>query len=220
MLARELIRDLIPPLKVTDNGHRALAWMEEFRLQYLPVINEKEFLGLVSETDILGMADRNIKLGEAALPLDRAFIYENQHLFDAIRFVTQFNYPVVPVLDTQNQFAGIITVHDLIETFAVTNGVMIPGGIIHLQIKPQDYLFSSLARLIESNDAGIISLSTYPSPDGAMLEVIVKVSRLDLTRILAALARNDYQVTGYYQQMESSGDTKDRYDSLMSYLKV
>jgi CBS-domain-containing membrane protein len=220
MLAKELIRDLIPPLKITDNGHRALAWMEEFRLQYLPVIHEKEFLGLVSETDILSMADRNKKLGEAALPLDRAFIYENQHLFDAIRFVTRFNYPVVPVLNSQNQYAGIITVNDLIDTFAVTNGVMIPGGIIHLQLKPREYLFSSLARLIESNDASIISLSSYPSADGSHLEVIIKVNRLDLTRILAALARNDYQVTGYFQQTESSGVINDRYDSLMSYLKV
>jgi Mg/Co/Ni transporter MgtE len=220
MLARELIRDLIPPLKVTDNGHRALSWMEEFRLQYLPVIEEKKFLGLISETDILGMADRNIRLAEAALPLAREFIYENQHAFDAIRFVIQFNYPVVPVLNQDNEYAGIITVHDLIETFALINGVMIPGGIIHLTMKPKEYLFSSLAHLIESNDANIVSLSCYPSSDGSSLEIIIKVNRLDLTRILAALERHQYQIAGFYQQVEPSGNFKDRYDSLMTYLKV
>ncbi|MCC6385138.1 MAG: CBS domain-containing protein [Bacteroidia bacterium] len=220
MLAKELIKDTVPPLKVSDDGNRALAWMEEFRVRFLPVIRNKEFLGLLSESDILKMEDHSVTIEKAELPLNKVYIYENQHLFDAIRFVSQFNYPIVPVLSLQNEYAGIITVNDLIDSFAIANGVMIPGGIIHLQIQPSEYIFSSLARIVESNDAAIVSLSSYPSEDGKTLEVILKVNRIDLTRILAALARNDYTVTGYYQQSEFSSVIKDRYDSLMSYLKV
>ena len=38
----DLINDMIPPLKVTDDAAKALVWMEELRLHALPVIKEKE----------------------------------------------------------------------------------------------------------------------------------------------------------------------------------
>ena len=52
MLARELISDVVTALKTSDTGTMALSWMEVFRIKHLPIVNHREFLGLISDADI------------------------------------------------------------------------------------------------------------------------------------------------------------------------
>lgn len=220
MLVRTLIKDNIPPLKTSDTGERALAWMDEFRLRYLPVVNGTNFLGIISESDVLGLSDKEKKIESYSLPLDRVFIFDNQHVYDAVKFVSNYKYPVVPVLDSENKYAGIITVMDLIDCFADLNAVKTPGGIIHLEVNAHDYVLAEIAQLVEANDCSIISLTAAPSADGSKIEIIFKVNRVDLTRVLAALFRYNYNVKEYYHQSEFTEDLQNRYDSFMRYMKV
>ena len=53
MFAIDIISDLIPPLKPIDKGIMVLNWMDEFKVSHLPIVNNKEYLGLISEVDIL-----------------------------------------------------------------------------------------------------------------------------------------------------------------------
>jgi len=53
MLAGDLITDEIPPLKITDTVEMALDWMEQFKVSHLPVVKNRELIGLVAETDII-----------------------------------------------------------------------------------------------------------------------------------------------------------------------
>src|SRR5690348_3300298 len=63
MIARDLINDSFPPLKPTDTGLKAIRWMEEFRLDHLPIVDGTNYIGLISEQDIL-------KLDSLERPLD------------------------------------------------------------------------------------------------------------------------------------------------------
>ncbi|HKR05622.1 MAG TPA: CBS domain-containing protein [Bacteroidia bacterium] len=220
MLARSLIKDIIPPLKITDAGERALSWMEEFRTHYLPVVNSTNYLGIISETDILGLANKSLQLGNYAVPLDRVFIYENQHVYDAVRFVSNYNYPIIPVLDNDQHYAGLLTVTDLIESFAELFAVNGPGGIIQLEVNQKDYMLSEIAKLVEGNDAHIMSLNVNPSPDQLKMEITIKVDKTDLSRIIESLYRYNYNVKTFYHQSEFSEDLQERYEAFMNYLKM
>jgi predicted transcriptional regulator len=220
MLARSLIKDIIPPLKITDTGERALLWMEEFRIRCLPVVNGTEYLGIISETDIHGLVNKTSELGHYAIPLDRVFINENQHVYDAVKFVTNYKYPLIPVLDTDNQYLGMITVGDLIENFAGLFAVNGPGGIIQFEVNQKDYKLSEVAQLIESNDAAIMSLNVNPVGDGSKLEITIKINKIDLSRILEAFYRYNYDVKTFYHQSEFVEDLQNKYEAFMNYLKM
>ena len=56
MIAKDLINDSFPPLKLSDSGLRALNWMEEFRLEQLPLVDGLNYIGLASEEDILRLS--------------------------------------------------------------------------------------------------------------------------------------------------------------------
>ncbi|MEQ8424012.1 MAG: cbs domain containing protein, partial [Cyclobacteriaceae bacterium] len=67
MVALDIINLMIPPLKATDDAHKAMVWMEEFRCNQLPVIDGTQLLGFVSEEIILEVNDIDKKVGEFAL---------------------------------------------------------------------------------------------------------------------------------------------------------
>ena len=48
MRAEELISEIIPPLKFSETGEKALNWMNEFRVSHLPVVAKNEYVGLIS----------------------------------------------------------------------------------------------------------------------------------------------------------------------------
>ena len=82
MIAKTLINRTIPPLKPSDDGTKALAWMRNFHVQHLPVVHHHQYLGLVSEYDIL---DRNTPIQAFdRYELDKTnqpFVTENTHVY-------------------------------------------------------------------------------------------------------------------------------------------
>ena len=52
MLAIDLISDQIPVVKTSDTGNQALQWMDLFKVSHLPIVNNEQFLGLISDKDI------------------------------------------------------------------------------------------------------------------------------------------------------------------------
>ena len=43
MKAIELIQNDIPPVRINETIEKALNWMDEFKLNHIPVVNETEF---------------------------------------------------------------------------------------------------------------------------------------------------------------------------------
>jgi predicted transcriptional regulator len=69
MTAKELISPLIPPLKLSDSGDKALIWMHEFSVAYLPVVDKGKFVGLISEEDVMDLDDPSEPLRNYSLKL-------------------------------------------------------------------------------------------------------------------------------------------------------
>ena len=55
LIAKDFISYEIPALKSSDSGLKALTWMDEFKVSHLPIVNNEELLGIVSDDDIFGV---------------------------------------------------------------------------------------------------------------------------------------------------------------------
>ena len=220
MFIRKFIKDQIPPLKISDTGDRALKWMNEFRLSHLPVLDGRKYLGMINESDVMKQKDLSQALSTYNLPFDRVFIYENQHIYDALKFVSENKYAVIPVLNSENNYIGLLTVIDIVEYIAELSSVKMPGGVIVIEVDTKDYSLASIAQVIEANEGIILNSSVNATPNPAKLDLTIKVNRIDLTRTLAALYRLNYHVIATYHESEFSDDIQDRFDSFMNYLNV
>lgn len=220
MFAAKLIRDTIPPLKPGDVVNRALKWTEEFNVNFLPVINGKQYLGLISRAALLLNDKPGVLIEHLAGELKSGFVYENQHVYDVVKFAALYRSDIIPVLDEQNQYMGLVTINDLVDYFALSKSVYMPGGIITIELALADYELSKIAQIIEADGAHILSTSIATTTDAQSIELTVKIDRIDISRILASFYRLNYNVTGSYNQSEFAEDLKDRYDSLMNYLSI
>ena len=220
MLAKDLITDEIPPLKTSDTGLMAINWMEEFKVSQLPLVEKHEYLGLISDTDILDLNITDQELGKSKLSLLRPFVYESQHIYEVIKLASSMKLSVLPVLNAQEQYVGIIPVISLIHQFATLAATREPGGIIVLEMNVHDYSMTQMAQIVEGNDAKILSSYVNSLADSTKIEVTLKLNKSDLSAILQTFYRYNYNVKASFHQSEFSDDMKNRFDSFMNYINI
>jgi acetoin utilization protein AcuB len=221
MVAKDLISEVIPSLKTSDLGQTALNWMEIFKISHLPIVNNQEFLGLISDTDIFDMNQPNEPIGNHALTLYKPFVTAEQHIFEVIGLAARLKLSVIPVLDSKNNYKGVITSNDLIRHIAGISSMDQPGGIIVLEVIDRDYSLSQIAQIVESNNVKILSMYITSSPASTLLEVTLKVNTSDLVSVIRTFERYSYEVKTWVTDNDSMDHFySERFDMLMKYLNI
>lgn len=220
MFAHELISDSIPALRTSDTVQKVYERMAEFRVNHLPIVNDKQFLGLVSDEDLVEVQDSNAPVGSLSLSLHNPFVYEEQHIYDVIRLFYEQKLSVVPVLDSNKNYKGLISINTMMEYVATMTSVKEPGGIIILEITNRNNSLAHISQIVESDNAQILSSYVQSFPDSTKLEITLKLNRTDLSSIIASFLRYDYHVKATFNDTKSDDGTSDRYDQLMNYLDI
>lgn len=220
MLAKHLITDSILPLKTSDTGADALSRMDDYKLSHLPIVNNEDFLGLISDEDIYTMNNFDEPLGAHQLTLVSAYVTQDQHIFDIIKQFVELKLSLIPVLDYNSKYLGCITTKQLINGFSKISAIENPGGIIVLEISQNDYMLSEISRIIESNDAKVLSLCVASDPNTTKLEITIKINKIDIRPVLQTFNRYNYIVKFSFTKNDDFDDLKERYDSFMNYLNM
>ena len=197
---------------------QVLNLMDEMRVTDLPVVENGMFVGLANESDFL---NAEVYQGEVQAELDllKVSVLPDSHVLDVLKVVSENDITVIPVVDEGNHYLGSITSADLLDHLAEMLGVMREGGIIVLQMLERDHSIQQIARIIEENNAKILSLSVVPATEGN-LEMHIKIDLPDLNPILQSLERFNYIVLSKFQAAQFDNELKDRYDELMRYLNI
>jgi CBS domain-containing protein len=192
--------------------------MDELRVNDLPVVENGLFIGLANESDFL---NAEVYQGEVQAELDllNVSVLPDSHVLDVLRVVSENDVTVIPVVDEGNNYLGSITSADLLDHLAEMLGVMREGGIIVLQVFERDHSIQQIARIIEENNAKILSLSVVAVSEGN-LEMHIKIDLPDLNPILQSLERFNYNVLSKFQASQYDDELKDRYNELMRYLNM
>ncbi|MGI8601190.1 MAG: CBS domain-containing protein, partial [Chitinophagaceae bacterium] len=95
-----------------------------------------------------------------------------------------------------------------------------PGGLIVLEMEGKDYSFAEISRIVESNDAQITQLNTYTDTESGVMQVTIKVTKLEISDIISTFQRYEYNVKYYFGEELYTNELKDNFDNLMHYLKI
>jgi acetoin utilization protein AcuB len=221
MVAEELINHMIPPLKVTDDAHKAIVWMEEFRCNYLPVVDDGKLLGFISEEIILESNDIEKNLVDFDLVASDCFVSIGSHFYDILKVAGDHKLQIVAVLNEEQQYAGVITVQDMLTSFAQTASVQMQGAILVLSMDLVDYSLAEISRYIEENNAKVISSTLVEDPmDKGKIKLTLKINQVDVKRIVATLERFGYRIIARYRETKHEGDEKEKIDMLLRYLEI
>jgi len=211
---------MIIPLKTSDTGTFALSIMEEYRVSHLPVVNDLEYLGLISDKDIFSLNNFEEPVGNHSLSLSRPYVTENQHVYEVVKTFSELKLTLLPVLDENNQYLGVINLTNVIRLFSEIFAIDNPGGIIILEINEKDYLLTEIAQIVESNDAKILNLFITSLPEVGKIEVTLKINKIDIAPVLQTFSRYDYNIKASFSEDTYNEGLQERFDSFMKYLNV
>jgi len=220
MTANSLIAYDIPALHTEQTGKDAFHALNDHHVKHLPVVEGRRLVGILSEEDIF-----NHKLyepiGEYDFSMMRRFaVRSKDHIFEVMRIMGENRLTVIPVVDEHGNYQGLITLSDLLRFFANSASFTEPGGVLVLEMSRRDYSLGTIARIVEEENAKVLSSFVTSGPDAETVELTLKVNNQDLSRIIAALQRYEYDVKETFAEGDYADALRERYDSLMSYLNV
>ncbi len=222
MLAAELIDPMLPALKPTDSVGQALDWMQEHRIGQLVLIDQGDYLGIVSEELLLDVGDDQRPLKNILHLFEQVYVYEGQHLYEVLGMVMQQRMDVVAGLNEGREFIGTVSTAELLRQFAQELGVQESGAVLILSLNERDYSMAEISRLVESNNVKIISSyfssAAYGMPDRSRLTL--KLNRQDITAVIATLERFGYQIEAAFANTPVESIDQERLDSLLRYLNT
>ena len=101
------------------------------------------------------------------------------------------------------------------------NMTNISGAVIVLEMNAHDYSMAQIARIVEDNDAKILSSHVTSISNTFKIEVTLTINQNDLTSIIRSFMRFDYTIKGTFQGKNRYEDVlRKNYDQFMVYLNV
>jgi acetoin utilization protein AcuB len=134
--------------------------------------------------------------------------------------MSNYKLSLLPVTIDGTTYVGAVSAPDLLNQLTDMKSVKAPGGVLVLEMPERDYSLTEIARLVEENDAKILSASITSSVSQEYSEVTLKINRQDLSAIIQTFERYDYTIKASYQKQRFSDSLQNRYEELMKYLNI
>lgn len=219
MLVKDFITKELPVLKSFDTGEYALALMDDFKLKHLPLLSEGIYRCLISEKDLMAMPDLAVTIGEPVLFAPS--VMENTHIHEALALIARYQLSLLPVVSPEGEYRGAITREKLIDILSELCNAETSGSVFVLEVMPQDYSLTDIARLVESNNAHVLNLLSYTDKDTGRLHLIIKIDLEDASPVIRSFERFNYTVLYYFMEKGMVDDLlQQRMNELLHYMNI
>lgn len=196
----------------------ALKIATNHKLTHIPIINNGIFVGnLISEDLEQATSEQTIQDYDYAL--ETFFVLNTTNWFDVLQKFSKYDTNIVPVLNQNNQYIGYYTLNDVIKLFSETTFLSEEGNTIVVEKTQQNYSFSEIAQIIESNNSKILGLFINQIKDN-IVQVSIKITPAELNTILQTFRRYDYEVISNHLDDSYLNNLKNRSDYLDKYLNI
>ena len=220
MLTKNLQTQTLPYLRLSDKVYQALELMNENHVEHLPIADGDKYLGMISEEDLSQAENDHSTLEQFKQSISNPFVKEDEHVLKAIQVAVQNGLTVVPIVGEENELISVVTYSDLLKYSSEFMSLNEPGGLIVLEIESKNYSFNEISRLVESNDAQIKQLNTSVDQETGLMEVTIKINKLEVSDIVSTFQRHEYNVKYYFGEELFENELRTNYDNLMNYLKI
>jgi CBS domain-containing protein len=221
LIAEKLISDGIASVTSSEKGQMALNRMDVFRVSHIPVVNDNQYLGLVSDKLIYDLNLNDVVLETILDKLDTTHAHKDQHIFEVAILMYKLKLSVLPVLNDDHYYIGAITLYDLARRFAKLFSLQEIGGVIVLEMNENEYSLTEISKIAESNGYKILSFFLDRKSGTHSLDVIMKLDKDELSALIQAFMRYNYTVKAVYLDQSMLTDLyMERYEQFMKYMNL
>lgn len=222
MIAKELLNTEFTPLDPQDRISAALAKMDAWQTSRIPVreLATGKLVGMISFEDIADKPDDSLEVSSVTLN-PSIYVFSNQHLFEVARKMLEYEVRLLPVIDEDGVYLGIVEKKNVLEAFSKMLNITTTGSVITVEVTKEDFTISELVHLIETEGAKILGLTVdQPIDDSLRLRISIKISHIDTSAVVSSLQRHGYHTITENRNDLHQTDISSRADELLRYLEI
>ena len=216
-LTEYIIND-IKPLNINDNVSDLKLMFTELTYSHIPIENNNVYLGCISETDV-HCFDANKIILDCSHSLEGFFVRSDTNWLDVLETFAQHSCNIMPVLDEQNKYLGYYELNDVIGRFNETPFFSEPGSTLIIEKGIQDYSFSEISQIVESNDAKLLGAFISKMEDD-LVQVTLKIGGSGLNDVIQTFRRYSYNIISGHEEDTYIDSLKERSEYLKKYLNI
>jgi predicted transcriptional regulator len=218
MPLREYIINDIKPLQVTDTIKDVQQLFNNLTCSHVPIQRNGVYLGCISENDV-HCFDASKPISDFLYALEGMFVRERTIWLDVLEAFAINDTNIMPVLDDHNKYLGYYELSDILSKFNETPFFSEPGGIIIVEKGYNDYSFSEVSQIVESNNVKLLGAFISKLAND-VAQITVKVGNGSINDIIQTFRRYSYNVVSGHEDDAYLENLKERSDYLNKYLNM
>jgi len=218
MPLRDYIINDVKPLNVNDYIKDAQLLFNQLTYSHIPLKKDEVYMGCISETDAHCFESDKL-ISEYLYTIEGFYARNNSPWLDVLEGFAQNDTNIMPVLDEKNNYLGYYELNDIISLFNETPFFSEPGGIIIVEIGYNDYSFSEISQIVESNNAKLLG-AFISKMENDVVQITIKIGDSGLNDIIQTFRRYSYNIISGHEEDDFIKTLKDRSDYLNKYLNL
>ena len=217
-LSEYIIND-IQPLSNSDKISDLQLLFNQLTYSHIPIKNaEGVYLGCISENDAHCFKSTEV-ISNITYSVEGFFVREATNWLDVLEAFAQNNTNLMPVLSKDNRYLGYYELNDIIGLFNETPFFAENGGILIVEKGVQDYSFSEISQIVESNDGKLLG-AFISKIENDVAQITLKIGNTGLNDIMQTFRRYSYNIVSGHEEDTYLEGLKERSDYLKKYLDI
>ncbi len=216
-LSDYIINDL-KPIKSSLKCRELKLLFNQFTYSHIPVENDGIYVGCLSENDAYCF-DADKSIDEYKYALSGFYVRKNTNWLDILEAFAENSSNIMPVLNDNNQYLGYYELKDIIGLFSETPFFSEPGGILIVEKGINDFSFSEISQIVESNDGKVLGCF-ISKMEKDVAQIIIKIGNTGLNDIIQSFRRYSYNIVSGHEEDTYLENLKERSDYLNKYLNI
>jgi hypothetical protein len=208
----------IKPLSITDSIGNLQELFNQLTYSHIPITKDGIYLGCIPETDAHCFDSTKI-IEDCSYIAEGFFVRNTTNWLDVLESFAQNNSNIMPVLSSENNYLGYYELNDIIHLFNKTPFFAEPGGILIVEKGLQDYSFSEISQIIESNNAKVLG-AFISKIENDLAQITIKIGNASLNEVMQTFRRYSYTIVSGHEDDNYLKSLKDRSAYLDKYLNI
>ena len=218
MHIQEHIITNIPVFEIKDTFEKVLEFFQDTTYSHVAIIEEGRFLGVFSENDSEALLPET-KIENFRYELQSFFVRRETNWLDVLEAFARNEANLLPILNETEEVVGYYNLTDIVSVFIDTPFFTDPGSILVVATGINDYSFSEIAQIVESNNAKLIG-GFITDTQNDVIQVTLKITTNNYNKVVQTFRRYNYHILFGNSDDEFLEDLKNRSDYLNKYLNV
>ena len=191
---------------------------KQLTYSHVPVLKEQVYLGCLSETDVYCFEPQQV-VSEVLYAIEGFFVRDSSMWLDVLEAFAQNNSNIMPVLDAENNYIGYYQLIDIISLFNRMPFLSEPGGIVVIEKGHNDFSFSQISQIVESNNAKLLG-AFISKTENDLSQITLKIGNIGLSTILQEFRRFGYTIISGHEDDTFLRTLRERSAYLDTYLNL